>query len=170
MTDIGEAAPEHLRGLPLSLRRETRIVGHFTCSACPREEKFRWLYARCTAEGALLCNHCALQWHVGGRYVGWRLCRRCREPRWVGDERSQFTLSPVAYAINRTICDRCVSEDRRTVAVTTECAQCRNPFTAKRSDARFCSGRCRTAAHRAVTATSAQSGTSTRDSGGADDQ
>jgi hypothetical protein len=37
----------------------------------------------------------------------------------------------------------------RRLAVTVTCALCGEPFTARRSDARFCSARCRVGAHRA---------------------
>lgn len=117
--------------LPLHQRTISRIVTFFYCSKCGREKQFSWHYAHCTESGDLVCC----------QSTNWKLCRRCRQPRRAC---GQFTGS-------ETVCDGCPGPhadigDPLQVA----CSRCATQFTAKRSDAKFCSGRCRTAAHRAT--------------------
>ncbi len=63
------------------------------------------------------------------------------------------TIRPMAYRLRyHPTCKREVDRRRHeahaTGAKTLRCAQCDEPFTAKRRDAKYCSPRCRVAAHR----------------------
>lgn len=123
-TDVATALPLHERTI-------VKTILYFYCSKCRREKPFSWHYAHCTESGDLVC--CAS--------TGLKLCRRCRRPRRTRD---QFTAS-------QTVCDGCPgphADPRDPLQVA--CAHCATNFTAKRSDARFCSAKCRTAAHRAT--------------------
>jgi hypothetical protein len=129
-----------VRPLPLHHSHVVKSIPYFYCAKCGREKPFSWTYAFCTETGDLLCL---------AHELNWRLCRRCRQPR----HNSQFAPGHTQYQCHNTICDECrVGDTPQREPLQMVCAHCRNPFTAKRSDARFCSGRCRTAAHRAVTA------------------
>jgi hypothetical protein len=118
--------------LPLYQRVESRTVRsqYFYCADCGCESRFSWPSAFCTETGELVC--CSSKF---------RLCRRCRQPRRL----EQFG-SELLWPCESTICNGCrVTPTRQPL----QCAHCGNPFAPTRSDARFCSGRCRTAAHRA---------------------
>jgi endogenous inhibitor of DNA gyrase (YacG/DUF329 family) len=141
--------------LPLHHRQVWKTVAYFYCSKCGREKQFSWFDAFCTQSGELLCLACTSAFNFDKDKTGWKLCRRCRRPRRVGKD-SQFTYPYVQYPDHNTICDECRSVNwPAREPLQAVCARCGKPFTAKRSDARFCSGRCRTAAHRAVTAENA---------------
>jgi hypothetical protein len=123
------------RPLPLHQRTVIKTVLCFYCSKCGREKQFSWHYAHCTEVGELVC--CVS--------TGLKLCRRCCQPRRTGRDGGQFTGS-------QTVCDGCPgrprADSREPLQVV--CGNCGNTFAAKRSDSKFCSGRCRTAAHRAT--------------------
>ena len=119
--------------LPLYQRTISRTVTFFYCSKCGREKPFSWHYAHCTESGDLVC--CAA--------TGWKLCRRCQQPRQRRGAENQFTIS-------ETVCDGCPGPHADMGdPLQLVCSHCATSFTARRSDAKFCSGKCRTAAHRA---------------------
>lgn len=127
-------------GLPLHERVETVRRRYFYCSTCRREQRFGWTSAYCTEAGELLCFSCSYERRRRGDEQ-LRLCRQCRQPRHV--------LSDFPYpACSQTVCNGCRIEKKRQPL---PCGHCGKPFTPKRSDARYCSGRCRTAAHRCRT-------------------
>jgi hypothetical protein len=128
--------------LPLHHRAVTvvKTVSYFYCSKCGGEERFMWSTAHCTETGELICDRIAC-----GRTC-WKLCRRCRQPRRYPD---QFTASYLGPPGIPTICNECCVQKPEREPLQVACVHCGKPFTANRSDARFCSGRCRTAAHRA---------------------
>jgi hypothetical protein len=134
--------PDPRASLPLHHRQVWKTVPYFYCSKCGTEQQFTWTGTNCTETGELLCRLCSYRLSQGNGHNWWRVCRRCRQPRRAG---SQFNL--VYPPCSNTICDECRSDSHHQ-PLQLVCAHCRNPFTAKRSDARFCSGRCRTAAHR----------------------
>jgi len=122
--------------LPLHHRTVWKTVAYFYCAKCGSEGRFSWLYAHCTESGELLCL-------FHGLPTGWKLCRRCRQPRRTGREDSQFTGS-------QTVCDGCKGKINQYEPLQMVCVHCETGFTATRSDAKFCSAKCRTAAHRAT--------------------
>ena len=107
----------------------------FTCAECRRE--FYVGRARVQADGTLRCFECNDR-----RGDGFMWCPHCRtaksfrefEPDRIDAGRHQWCLECVAVDGDEARC----------------CARCGSEFTPKRSDARFCSGRCRVAAHRSV--------------------
>jgi predicted nucleic acid-binding Zn ribbon protein len=118
--------------LPLHHREVWKTVPYFYCSKCGRENQFSWSYAYCTESGEVLCL---------GHELGWKLCRRCRQPRRIGKDISQFSHS-------ETVCNGCQDARPHHEPLRMVCGQCGKPFTAKRSDARFCSNSCRQAMFR----------------------
>ena len=143
--------------LLLHERTISRTVTFFYCSKCAREKRFTWQDAYCTEAGELLCTICApaLAWDKDK--IGWKLCRRCRRPRRTGlGPDTEFTWTRayappayVEYANHNTICNECRSlGSKRTEPLPLVCVRCGDTFTAKRSDAKYCSSRCRTATHR----------------------
>jgi hypothetical protein len=124
--------------LPLHQRRVQvpKTVTYFYCPKCGREERFSWFRAYCTESGELVCLGCSLP----GR---WRLCH-CRQPCRV----DQFGTKGL-WPCESSICNDCRSGNKTRQPLQAMCAHCGEIFAAKRSDARFCSGRCRTATHRA---------------------
>lgn len=114
-----------------------QTVYAFTCAACGDAHYVRG--ARVQADGTLRCYKCDGR-KRGGTFYRW--CPRCRtakslrdfEPDRIDAGRHQWCLECVAVDGDKARC----------------CAWCGSEFTPKRSDARFCSGRCRVAAHRSV--------------------
>jgi hypothetical protein len=102
----------------------------YRCSKCGESYWLRW-YVACDETGQdLYCRNCTLDseffWCRRGQHVisgGWQAIQPDRE-------RGHATIKP--------------KPDH-----TRACAHCGQTFTPKRSDARYCSGRCRVAAHRA---------------------
>ena len=95
-----------------------------------------------------------------GYWVG--VCESCRHPGTEWDEPQPCTECsfPTSRAIKRgkpkqgrRFCSEACSSRfyrRKKSTRTAPCAQCGEEFVSRRSDARFCSNRCRTAAHRST--------------------
>lgn len=145
--------------LPLRERTEIVVRTYFRCTNCRVEQRFSWHSVYCTENGALLCFSCAPVRAHDRDGIGWRLCRRCRQPRRTGlGPDTDFTwygayLPPAytQYPDGNTICNACRRlGSKRAEPLQVVCLRCETTFIAKRSDAKFCSAKCRTAAHRAA--------------------
>lgn len=103
----------------------------FSCPGCKRD----WYLASALAQpdGSLMCPDCRsdadLVWCPG--------CQRSL---------------PAAAFRGYPALDRLCADCRHAEPAFRSCARCGVPFTARRSDARYCSTRCRVAAHRAADA------------------
>lgn len=119
----------------------------FHCGRCGRYV-YMGRYPYCNEDGTeLYCLSCgwdAQHHRVPGqpteyRPTLWRYCRRGGHVYWPGDALS-------------TKCSESHAKPRQKPRVQHDpmpCAHCGEDFTPKRSDARYCSGKCRVAAHRA---------------------
>lgn len=134
-----------------------RTAWVFTCAGCG-EDGFL-ADANVEQDGSLRCYWC---W--GGTAAGWCPgCDRVLEP-------SAFEAVPYRPSVDlppelmesaskirslsggrrrpRKLCQECQRQEQE--PRTAVCAYCDGAFTPARRDARYCSGRCRTAAHRAL--------------------
>jgi hypothetical protein len=101
----------------------------FECPGCGRD--FHVRYARVQADGSLRCPDCSngsMCWCAGCGAA--KPSGEMQRNRW--NEPGHRCLDCAAAEPQPKTCDRCGEE-----------------FTPKRRDARYCSGRCRVAAHRA---------------------
>ena len=120
---------------------ETVTRQAFTCATC--EQRWRLRAARVTPDGRLVCPACHHRDH--GTYestVEW--CPGCQQSR----PRKEFEIPTLVTRLTRLLCSTCRAQttppDR-----TRPCVECGASFTPARSHARYCSVRCRVAAHRA---------------------
>jgi hypothetical protein len=112
----------------------------FDCAQCGETFYIRSAYVQ--GDGSLRCFRCS---EHGRGVIEYCWCPQCRktkpfnefEPRAASAERHRWCLE-------------CVAAMKEAESLTRACDQCGSEFTPTRRDARFCSGRCRVAAHRAV--------------------
>jgi len=143
-TVVTATNPEVAKPLPLHQRTELVRVKrtYFYCTKCHREHRFSWFTAYCNEAAELLCMSC----RCGGPDL--RLCRRCHQPRQL----DRFGTAG-QWPCQSSTCHECLRGSPATkepLQRECECSHCETTFTAGRSDAKFCSPRCRTAAHRAA--------------------
>ncbi len=109
----------------------------FDCAACSKPYKIR--SARVQADGTLQCPNCS-------EAESFRWCPQCQQAKpW---ERFE-NVRHFARLGRAEWCLECASVVPA-VRPATSCDHCGTEFEPARSDARFCSGRCRVAAHRAA--------------------
>jgi hypothetical protein len=134
----------------------SRVRYYFKCAVCMAPggkwegHHIRWSWVEefgLTEDGKLLCTVCADRL----KRPRHRYCRRCLEPRPVSKFPAPYDTPDTDWVLGHTvfgshICDTCRNPPRPTA----ECEHCTETFTQARSDARFCSTRCRVAAHRAA--------------------
>ena len=115
-----------------------QTVYAFNCAECGSEYYVRGAWTQ--ADGTLRCGQCAEK-QPHGWPVHYYWCPRCRqakrdcEKHWPS-HRGQWCLD-------------CSAAEKNPEPVTATCQHCGDSFNPKRRDARYCSTRCRTAAHRA---------------------
>jgi len=122
--------------------REAEIVVTalvFDCAQCGETDTVRGACVQ--ADGSLRCTRCD---NAKPREF-YRWCPQCKQAkRWQAQE---FESRRDAHERGRhQWCASCAAEQQN---MTRCCERCAHEFTAKRRDARFCSTRCRVAAHRA---------------------
>ena len=119
--------------------RERQPCGWCGSTLTPKHDRYRWLCVPCgdrnVEEHTATCLECRRRYERSTRH-GWGngvgLCsEQCR--------RLHQHYNDVARWARRD------TPERQPVV----CGQCGQTFTPKRSDAQYCSGRCRVAAHRA---------------------
>jgi hypothetical protein len=137
-----------LRSHPQAKQEQEYLVRSSWCFHCPRCDLEYYLRgARPLKDGTLVCGGC---FGPEDRH-DLRRCETCGEMR----PEAEFARDPdptwdaIAAALGGyyselTQCQSC----RAPVDRSQDCARCGTPFTPTRSDAQYCSGRCRTAAHR----------------------
>jgi|GEM_PF-5522277 len=133
--------------------RQTYIKSYeprtFACLRC--EAEFYLRGARPLADGTLVCPRCFVE--ADAHDLRW--CAKCEQML----PSEEFALDEFAQKLSRSLgapqrwhkaCRACRTPERpdRTRA----CDHCGESFTPMRDHARFCSGRCRVAAHRKATA------------------
>lgn len=122
------------------LRKEVEIrsVYVFTCAGCDGDFYVR--AANVQADGSLKCWQCGKGSH--------RWCPQCHQTKPHGE----FEYYNHFVMIGRAEwCLECAAAAKEPKEPTVrECGQCGTEFPAKRRDARYCSSRCRVAAHRAA--------------------
>jgi hypothetical protein len=111
-----------------------RTVWLFDCPRCKQPNYLR--HARPLADGTLVCDLCFTKKDRHNLY-------RCAKCGGMFPGVAEFG----AYPDSATECRACRAPKPKPVRART-CQHCGQMFTSKRSDARFCSGRCRVAAHR----------------------
>ena len=116
-------------------------VSVFDCRGCGRGSE-RVAYAVVQPDGSLFCHWCAVR--AGTARIADRLdwCPVCKTAKPAG-RWSRFS--------DERQCPECASKcaDERAAELVGTCAHCAARFTRARRNARYCSGRCRVAAHRA---------------------
>ena len=132
----------------------------FTCAKCGADFYLRGSHTQ--PDGSLVCWSCIDDDDRRSNRIWCPGCKRAlpREqfiyvpPEDPDTEDGQRILALRAmftrpgYIEYETLCEECRAKPKP----TTICAKCGQAFTPRRSDAKFCSGRCRVAAHRAGSA------------------
>ncbi|PBC57039.1 hypothetical protein CJ177_15815 [Rhodococcus sp. ACPA1] len=122
----------------------THTVPAFECTYCDALTELADGHVE--SSGRLCCRDC----HYSSSFGGWRdgthlWCPRCRTAKPQG----AFDHRPfVHYPVCRD-CETAAAARAARRPPTVACAHCSGEFTPARSDARYCSTRCRVAAHRA---------------------
>ena len=114
----------------------------FTCSGC--ECEFYVFAARVQRDGSLRCWECAEKRDGIDWPVDYDWCCQCRKAKRWGEFRSFSGVKAAGHRCSECRAAKPVAQPRPAVA----CRHCGVEFTPTRSDARYCSGRCRVAAHR----------------------
>jgi len=129
-----------LRNHPQAFKRVEQVWKYvFTCPACETTKPLG--RAQVNAGGTLICKTCAYRHsdygHSDYDHIWCSTCKRA--------------LPPTSFSIfgNMEVELRC--NDCRNPVRNRTCQHCGQSFNAKRDDARYCSTRCRVAAHRRLT-------------------
>lgn len=114
----------------------------YVCAGCDREHYLQRRQAA-NSDGRPICWDCTPRGRDDVRHY---LCTRCVRPR----RQEEFPAARRTYGTPATVCTVCLEAEAAARRPTPRpCERCAGTFTPARSDARFCSGRCRVAAHRA---------------------
>lgn len=112
----------------------------FTCPGCTDEFYVRGAHVQ--ADGSLRCRKCS-------KTGSYRWCPNCRQatPWHEFENVGHFArLGRAEWCLECAATETAASKPEKPSKV---CAHCATEFVPSRRDARFCSGRCRVAAHRA---------------------
>jgi hypothetical protein len=120
---------------------DTRTAIVFQCAQC--QDTFYVRGAHVQADGSLRCRKCS---QIKGLADAVDWCPLCREAKPYRAFEPDDHPSRRGYRARW--CLECAAAQKESASPAKVCEHCGNEFLPARRDARFCSGRCRVAAHR----------------------